>query len=206
MTRASGTEGYAAEAETLLVQYESLAFELVQRWTLPLIPAEPRRILEIGAGTGRDAAGFAALGHSVVAVEPTRELRTRAAVLHPSPAIAWVDDSLPDLAVVMARGETFDVVMMTAVWMHLDEAQRRRAMPYIAALLRPGGLAFMTLRHGPVPPGRRMFEVTAGETIALAQQEGLEVRRNEYSPEGIQQRPGVSWTRLAFARRAREAI
>lgn len=206
MTRASGTEGYAAEAETLLVQYESLAFELVQRWTLPLIPAEPRRILEIGAGTGRDAAGFAALGHSVVAVEPTRELRTRAAVLHPSPAIAWVDDSLPDLAVVMARGETFDVVMMTAVWMHLDEAQRRRAMPNIAALLRPGGLAFMTLRHGPVPPGRRMFEVTAGETIALAQQEGLEVRRNEYSPEGIQQRPGVSWTRLAFARRAREAI
>ncbi len=39
MTRASGTEGYAEEAEALLVQYESLAFEHVQRWTLPLIPA-----------------------------------------------------------------------------------------------------------------------------------------------------------------------
>jgi protein-L-isoaspartate O-methyltransferase len=127
MTRASGTEGYAAEAGALFVQYESLDFTQVQRWSLPLIPSAPGRVLEIGAGTGRDAAGFAALGHSVVAVEPTRELRTRAAVLHPSPAIEWVDDSLPDLAVIMARSETFGVVMLTAVWMHLDEGHRAAA-------------------------------------------------------------------------------
>lgn len=206
MTRASGTEGYADEAEALLVQYESLAFEQVQRWSLPLIPPPPRRILEIGAGTGRDAAGFAALGHSVVAVEPTHELRTRAAELHPSPAIEWVDDSLPDLAAMMARGETFDVVMMTAVWMHLDDAQRRRAMPNVAALMRPGAIATMTLRHGPVPPGRRMFAVTADETIGLARQAGLDVVLHTFAPEGIQKRPGVAWTRLAFAGAADKTI
>jgi hypothetical protein len=33
------------------------------------------RGLDIGAGTGRDAAGFAALGHRVLAVEPTAALR-----------------------------------------------------------------------------------------------------------------------------------
>jgi SAM-dependent methyltransferase len=202
----SGTEGYAAEAGALFVQYESLDFAHVQRWSLPLIPPAPARVLEIGAGTGRDAAGFAALGHSVVAVEPTREFRTRAAVLHPSPAIEWLDDSLPGVAVIMARGETFDIVMMTAVWMHLDEGQRRRAMPNIAALMRPGGLAFMTLRHGPVPPGRRMFAVTGAETIALAKHAGLEVVFNTWAPEGIQKRPGVSWIRLAFARPADETI
>jgi len=49
--------------------------------------------------------------------------------LHPSPMIEWVDDSLPDLAVVRARGEEFDVVLQSAVWMHLDELQRRQAMP-----------------------------------------------------------------------------
>lgn len=200
MTRASGTEGYADEAETLLVQYESLPFEHVQRWTLPLIPPPPCRVLEIGAGTGRDAAGFAALGHSVVAVEPTSELRTGAIALHPSPAIEWVDDSLPDLAVIGARGETFDIVMLTAVWMHLDEAQRRRAMPNIAALMRPDGRVFMTLRHGPVPQGRRMFEVTADETIALAREAGLAIVSQTWAPEGLQKRPGVSWTRLAFTR------
>lgn len=206
MTRASGTEGYAKEAEALLVQYEGLAFEHVQRWSLPLIPSLPCRILEIGAGTGRDAAGFAALGHSVVAVEPTDELRTRAAELHPLAAIEWVDDSLPDLGVIMASGETFEVVMMTAVWMHLDEGQRRRAMPNIATLMRPCGLAFITLRHGPVPSGRRMFAVTADETIRLARQAGLDVVFNTWAREGIQKRPGVSWTRLAFARPADQAI
>ncbi len=107
---------------------------------------------------------------------------------------------------IRARGETFDIVMMTAVWMHLDEAQRRRAMPNIAALMRPGGIAAMTLRHGPVPPGRRMFAVTADETIALARQSGLDVVFNTHAPEGIQKRPGVSWTRLAFARPAAQAI
>ena len=204
--QASGTEGYAEEAEALIHQYESLAFEHVQRWSMPLIPPAPCRILETGAGTGRDAAGFAALGHSVVAVEPTHEFRSRAAMLHPSPAIEWVDDRLPNLAAVTKRGETFDVVMMTAVWMHLDEAQRRRAMPNVAALMRPGALAVMTLRHGPIPPGRRMFAVTAEETIALARQAGLDVAHTAWEPEGIQKRPGVSWTRLAFARRADVAI
>lgn len=206
MPPVSGTEGYAEEAETLLVQYESLAFEHVQRWSLALIPPAPRRVLEIGAGTGRDAAGFAALGHSVVAVEPTAVFRTRAAILHPSSAIEWIDDSLPDLAMILARGEIFDVVLMTAVWMHLDAGQRHRAMPNVAALIRPGGLAFMTLRHGPVPSGRRMFAVTADETIRLARQAGLDVVFNTWAPEGIQKRPGVSWTRLAFARPADEAI
>jgi hypothetical protein len=43
--------------------------------------------------------------------------------------IEWVDDSLPDLATVRARGEEFEVVMLTAVWMHLDALQRRQAMP-----------------------------------------------------------------------------
>jgi len=205
MTRASGTEGYAEAAEALIAQYENLAFEHVQRWSLPIIGSAPRRILEIGAGTGRDAAGFAALGHSVVAVEPTDAFRTRAAALHPSPAIEWVDDSLPDLAVVITRGETFDVVMMTAVWMHLDDGQRRHAMPHVAALLRPGGLACLTLRHGPVPTGRRMYAVTADETIALAEQAGLDLVFRTYAAEGVQKRTGVSWTRLAFAKSPADA-
>lgn len=206
MSIASGTEGYAETAEALVRQYESVTFERVQHWSLPLIPPAPGRVLDIGAGTGRDAAGFAARGYSVVAVEPTREFRSRAAVLHPSPAIEWVEDSLPDLTLIIARGETFGLVMMTAVWMHLDEVQRRRAMPNIAGLVRPGGLAVMTLRHGPVPPGRRMFAVTADETIGLAQAAGFAVVHEEYSPEGALSTPGVTWTRLAFARAADKPI
>ena len=135
---------------------------------LHLIPAVPSHVLDIGSGTGRDAAWFAAQGHRVVAVEPTEALRLPAMALHRSPRIEWLDDSLPDLALLRSRGDSFDLVMLTAVWMHLDVQQRRQAMPNLAALVRGGGTVIMTLRHGPVPPGRRMFEISADETIELA--------------------------------------
>jgi hypothetical protein len=57
--------------------------------------------------------------------------------------------------------------------MHLDAHQRERAMPRVASLLSSGGTMSLTLRHGPVPPGRRMFEVSGDETTRLAQAEGL---------------------------------
>ena len=40
-------------------QYEGLAFADVHRDVLHLFPATPSRVLDIGAGTGRDAAAFA---------------------------------------------------------------------------------------------------------------------------------------------------
>ncbi len=195
--RISGTENYAEEAPELLKRYESVSFADHHRSVMHLIPTAPGRVLDIGAGTGRDAAGFIALGHMVVAVEPTEELRRGAMALHPSPMIEWVDDSLPDLAAVRARGEEFELIMLSVVWMHLDAEQRRQGMPNVAALARNGGVTMMSLRHGPVPPGRRMFEVSAEETIALAQPLGLRCVLNQDAEPSLRQ-PGVSWTRLAF--------
>jgi len=167
---------------------------------MPLMPRPPARVLDIGAGTGRDAAGLAELGYLVTAVEPTAELRTRAQQLHVSPWITWLDDSLPDLCIIAASGETFDVVMLTAVWMHLDATQRRHAMPAVAALVRPSGLMTLSLRHGPVPAGRRMFEVTAEETIALAQTEGLTCIQRLEGGDSLFNRSDIRWDRLVFRR------
>jgi len=195
----SGTEGYAEEAEALVKRYESLAFADVHRRVLHLIPTAPCRVLDIGSGTGRDAAAFAAMGHRVVAVEPTAELRTRAMALHPSSLIEWLDDSLPDLARLVTRGDKFDVVMLTAVWMHLDEQQRQRAMPNVASLVQRDGVMIMWLRYGPVPKGRRMFAVSADETVRLAGSEGLRVVVKGEARASTRQ-VGVSWTRLAFSK------
>jgi SAM-dependent methyltransferase len=198
----SGTEGYAEEAPELFKQYESISAADAHRAVLHLIPAVPVRVLDLGSGTGRDAAWFASRGHSVVAVEPTGAMRIPAMALHPSPRIDWLDDSLPDLAVLRARNESFDLVMLTAVWMHLDEAQRRQAMPNLAALMRPGATIIMKIRHGPVPPGRRMFEVGAEETIALAGNAGLRPVLNvrSDSSQAKNRAAGVSWINLAFVK------
>jgi SAM-dependent methyltransferase len=198
----SGTEGYACEAEELFKLYEGIATADAHRAVLHLIPASPCRVLDIGSGTGRDAAWFASMGHRVVAVEPTDAMRIPAMALHPGPHIEWLDDSLPDLGVLRRRRETFELVMLTAVWMHLDQAQRQRAMPNLAALVRPVGRLIMKIRHGPVPAGRRMFDVSAQETIELARMHDLHPVLNVRT-ESSQERnrlADVSWTTLAFVR------
>ena len=198
----SGTEGYAEEAEELFKLYESIPAADAHRAALHLIPTAPGSILDIGSGTGRDAAWFAAMGHRVVAVEPTGAMRLPAMALHPSPLIEWLDDSLPDLALLRARDERFDVVLLSAVWMHLDAQQRRQAMPNLAALVRAGGVMIMKVRHGPLPAGRRMFEVLPEETIELARTQGLHPVLNvrTESSQEANRRAGVTWTNLAFVK------
>jgi SAM-dependent methyltransferase len=151
--KVSGTEGYAEKAESLVKQWQNISFADQHKPVLHLIPEVPSRILDVGSGVGVDAAAFAAMGHAVVAVEPVDELRVAGIEQHPSSKIEWIDDSLPDLAILLSRSETFDVVMLTAVWMHLDEQQRSRAMPSVSSLVSEGGVLIMSLRHGPVPRG-----------------------------------------------------
>jgi SAM-dependent methyltransferase len=197
--RPSGTEGYAEDADALAVRYESLTFAQVHRDVLHLIPPAPASVLDLGAGTGRDAAALAALGHTVVAVEPTAQLRAHGQRLHASPNIEWVDESLPELLRLRARGDRYDIIMATAVWMHMDAGQRRQSMRHVAELLAPGGLLFLTLRHGPVSAGRRMFDVPADETIALGRGHGLALlHRNER--EDMRGRADVRWTCVVLRR------
>jgi SAM-dependent methyltransferase len=195
-------KGYAEEAEDLIGYYESIPFADKHRAFLHLFPSHPSRVLDIGAGTGADAAWFADKGHRVVAVEPTKELRLPGMALHPSPSIAWLDDSLPRLAATVRRKQKFDVIMMTAVWMHLDGREREIAMPRVASLLSAKAVLAMTLRHGPVPAGRRMFEVSAQETIALAETHGLQaiLSTRAESVQSINRQAGVTWSCVALSR------
>lgn len=195
-----GTEGYEAEAERLLSEYEQFSFEDIHQPVLHFIPEVPNKVLDIGAGTGRDAAYLAGQGHPVIAVEPTNALRRGAALLHPSSLITWVDDSLPELTRVLQLDEQFDLILLSAVWMHLDAGQRLRAMPKIASLLNSAGVLILSLRHGPVPAGRVMFAVSVAETLRLANAEQLKsvYQGHANSRQDLNQRKGVTWTQMGF--------
>lgn len=199
----SGTQGYAEEAPALIARYEALPFDAVYGPLTRFFPASPSSVLDIGAGTGRDAAAFAAMGHEVAAAEPTAPLREAGMALHADAGVRWFDDALPELRIIRRLGECFDLVLMTAVFMHLDADERRQAMPGLAALLAPAGRLLVALRHGPVPEGRRMFEVSAQDMKSLAEGHGLQILFSEdaasIQPENAA--AGVSWTRMAFQKR-----
>lgn len=192
-----GAAGYGTNASILAAQYESITFEDVHREVLHLFPAAPARVLDIGAGSGRDAAALARRGHAVVAAEPTRELREEGERLHGTLAIEWVDDHLPALSRLRAQGRRFELILLTAVWMHLDLKEREAAMEALADLVADDGLVSMSLRHGPVPAGRRMFDVSAEETATLAAAHGLRFHHRGQR-EDMLGRPDVHWTFLVL--------
>ncbi len=181
----------------LVEQYESVSFAEVHRDVLHLFPDRSSAILDIGAGSGRDAAALAGQGHVVVAAEPTAELRALGQQIHDDRDIEWVDDALPEMRMLRGRGRRFDLILLTAVWMHLDALQRSSAMRSIAELLAAEGRVVLSLRHGPVPAGRRMFDVTAHETIELARGHGLSLVHHS-EREDPHARLGVRWSYLGL--------
>jgi hypothetical protein len=143
--------------------------------------------------------GVAGYGANVVAVEPTAELRDEGMRLHSSLTIEWVDDHLPTLAGMRQTRHRFDLILLTAVWMHLDESEQRIAMQAITELIAEEGQVILSLRHGPVPIGRRMFEVSAEETIKLGVEFGLRAHHRSWR-EDMLGRADVSWSFVAFRR------
>lgn len=196
-----GTQGYEEEADSLAVRYETFSFEQSHANVAHLFPAPPATVADIGAGTGRDAAELARRGYAVTAVEPTSALRLHGQRLHSDVSIQWIDDHLPELTTLKRRGKRFDLVFLTAVWMHLDEAERRAAMPNLAAITDKGGTLIMAVRHGPIPAGRRMFEISDNEIVAQAAQSKFKLIFSDRNKD-IQNRPGVHWSRLAFVKDA----
>ncbi|TCZ63994.1 methyltransferase [Roseicella aquatilis] len=173
--------------------YEAFGFEQIHAGALPFIPDKPGLLLDVGAGSGRDAAWFAKRGWEVVAVEPAAALRQEAARLHPAPLIRWVDDRLPALAQLHRLGIGFDLVWLSGVWQHMPPEDRPRAMRKLATLLRPGGRMVLTLRHGPTPEDRPMWPVDASEVERLGLDHGLALRVATERVEDRQGRRDLRW-------------
>jgi SAM-dependent methyltransferase len=118
------------------------------------LPARPAAVLDVGAGSGRDASWLSALGYDVVAVEPSAEMRSIAQEHHAGKPIRWIADSLPVLQVTFRTGLSFDLILLSAVWMHVAPSDRARAFRKLINLLKPGGILAITLRHGPAEADR----------------------------------------------------
>lgn len=167
---------YDESASERAAEYDALDTARVYGALLPVLPHIPASVLDIGAGSGRDAAWFAARGYDVVAIEPSAELRkfiaAKAAVT--DGCIDVRDGMLPQLATLGAH-EKFDLIILGAVWQHVPPRRRKEAFNRIVAHLNPGGLVFILLREGPVPQGRKMYRVAKSAAARLAQENGLQV-------------------------------
>lgn len=188
---------YDDHAAELAARYERLRFEDVHAGLLDLLPAHGA-ILDVGAGSGRDAAWLVAHGYRVVAVEPSVPMQAVAQRCHPHLAARWVRDSLPSLAEVHRLGLAFDFILVSGVWMHVLRAERPRALRALVALLKPGGRIAVSLRLGPSDPERQMYPVSQQELERLASDCGLVVLRVAPAAD-LLGRPDVQWVTVVLA-------
>ena len=160
---------YSQHANVLYTQYESTSFESVHADWLHLLP-KTGKVLDIGAGSGRDSAFMAKLGLEVYAVEPADNLRLLGTKNHIYPNLTWLDDTLPNLNAVTALNKKFDLILLSAVWMHLSEHERKTTLPVLCWLLSPKGTIIITLRHGKSGDERVMHPVSVDEIKTLLAQ------------------------------------
>lgn len=147
--------GYNAYGAELAARYERLRAEDVHAAFLSLLaPGSDRLALDIGAGSGRDAAWLEEMGFDVVAVEPARGMREAASTFHGRRGIRWVDDRLPALIATHRLGLAFDVILLSGVFMHVPPDHRPRAFRKIVTLLKPGARLLISVRDGAGSPDR----------------------------------------------------
>lgn len=191
--------GYDEGAAVFVHQYEQLDAEAVHAQFLESLPEGGDRLaLDIGAGSGRDAAWLRRKGFEVVAVEPSTGMRTAGQSLHPDPLIRWVDDRLPSLAATHRLGLAFDVILLSGVLMHVTPTDRPRAFRKVVTLLKPGGVVLISVRSGSGESDRPMWPVSRGEIEGYARTHGLNVVRVASNPD-LQGRVAVTWTSFVLS-------
>ena len=139
---------YHRSATAFAQSYESVSFADVHGALLRHLPEPPSMVLDVGAGTGRDARALAGLGHLVVAVEPAAAFRDLGRKAHER--VEWLDDRLPHLRKLQAGGRTFDFILCSAVLMSVPGEELADSFTAMAALLAARGKLAISIRD-PAP-------------------------------------------------------
>lgn len=192
---------YDKFAERFIEAYERLKFEEVHSEILDLLPKAPARVLDVGAGSGRDAAALAKRGLIVTAVEPVARMRALAKALHSDSNIAWVEDRLPDLPSIVRSRKRYSLILLSAVWMHISPQDRDVAIATLSRLLQDRGLLVITLRLGQPDLARGIYKVSEEELLKLACINMLTLVRLGKETLDKLDRPNIRWKTFAFQKR-----
>lgn len=195
----NSTSYYDLNADNLITRYDGVdPSDVHADWAPAHLREEPGFACDIGAGSGRDANWLAAKGWEVVAMEPS-SLRNLA-VDRSHPRVVWMNDTLPDLRNLRALGRRFDLILLSAVWMHVAPSDRERAFRILSELLSPSGLLVITLRRGgdaAENAARGFHDTSAEELLGYANRRAIALRSHSTQPDLT--RPGIHWETLVFA-------
>lgn len=194
----SSTASFYDQNTTILCeQYNSLAFETVHQNWKAFWPHKGDRVLDVGAGSGRDTKWMAEQGCEIIALEPCDSFR-KVGSAYTGAVVTWLDDALPALSKTENLGMRFDLILVSAVWMHLAPSHRERAFRKLSNLLASNGRLVITLRHGEFKDSRPNYGVSVEELEQFAKNSALLVRHISSSDDSLN-RANVHWQTVVMS-------
>ena len=133
---------YDNNAPEISARYEEIDFSQVQNELFEILSGRTR-VLEIGCGSGRDAAFLLSRGIDVTALDGSRAMLAEAKRLHPELDGRLLHHRLPE-PLPFSDGE-FDAAYSIATLMHLQKNEIPGVVRDILRVLKDGGLFYLSV-------------------------------------------------------------
>ncbi len=160
------------------------------------------KVLDIGAGSGRDLAVLIGKGVDAYGIEPNEAMRTFALKKHPQLAGRVQPGSLPMRG--MPFGGNFDGVVCSAVLMHVPQEEFLQAWESIRRVLKPNGRVLFSLPSmrpdllaGDRDRDGRLFNNDAADLLG-AVPASLGFSRLELDAQARSAYPDITWSIYLF--------
>lgn len=191
-------EYYDRDAASFGRRFDRISFTEAHADWIPFLPSAGSPVLDVGAGSGKDALALEAMGYNVTAVEPSPRLREWARRRHPSSNVVWIADSLPTLNLVHGTGRRFDFIMCSAVLMHLSVKDVGRSLHSLTELMTSPGILAISLRDRQHFEPPSIFHDADHATIrSLASHVDLDLVKFSQTLDHSR-RSGVVWSSYVF--------
>lgn len=190
---------YDRNAADIAAKYESVPSP-VERY-YPLAFPAGCRVLDVGAGSGRDLAALIRAGYDGHGVEPSEGLRQAAIAAHPELEGRLIDGALPTIGAPFGGG--FDGIVCCAVLMHLPEAELFDAALALRSLLKTHGRLLMSIPTARTDVGAdsrdnqgRLFQPYVPEELQLLfERLGFQLI-GRWNTEDVLQRASTHWVTM----------
>ena len=195
---------YDRNAREQVARYESADMSHLDHLLLRHLPEQGARVLELGCGSGREAAFLLQAGYDIHGSDASAGMIAEALHRHPELGGRLTCTAVPLEENSRLLAESFDAVIAIALFMHVPDQDLFATAFQIKRMLRPQGVAFLSVSSGRTGvddegrgAGGRLFRERPPEELQLLfERLGFRLAGRYETPDVFDR--GILWHALAF--------